>query len=79
VIVSDGGRVAMQPTLAAALEALLGDPAVSSIEAPAVGELIDDRLVEARDALKAAEIALRKGDWVAFGSAMGRLRDLLGE
>ena len=79
VIVSDGTRVAMQPTLAEGLEALLAVPVVSSIEAPAADEQIDDRLVEARDALKAAETALRDGDWAAFGSAMGRLRDLLAE
>jgi len=79
VIVSDGARVAMAPTLAEGLEALLGVSALSSVEAPPANELRDDRLVEAKDALKAAETALREGDWSAFGSAMGRLRDLLGE
>ncbi|MGI9450908.1 MAG: UPF0182 family protein, partial [Geminicoccaceae bacterium] len=79
VIVSDGARVAMQPTLAAGLESLLGVPALSSIEAPAVEEPHDERLDRAKDALKAAETALREGDWLAFGSAMSRLRDLLGE
>ena len=79
VIVSDGARVAMAPTLAEGLEALLGVPALSSVEAPLVNEMNDDRLVEAKDALKAAETALREGDWSAFGSAMDHLRDLLGE
>jgi hypothetical protein len=32
----------------------------------------------ARDALAAAEAALRQGDWAAFGQAMQRLRDVLG-
>ena len=79
VIVSDGARVAMQPTLAAGLEALLGVPALTSIEAPVVKEPHDERLVRAKDALKAAETALREGDWTAFGAAMDRLRNFLGE
>jgi uncharacterized membrane protein (UPF0182 family) len=79
VIVSDGARVAMAPTLAAGLEVLLGVSGQPSIETQPAAELGDDQRIQAREALATAESALREGDWAAFGLAMERLRDLLGE
>jgi uncharacterized membrane protein (UPF0182 family) len=78
VIASDGGRVAMEPTLRGALEAVLGGMAAGEVavgEPRAVGPPAD--LSGARDAVAAAEAALRQGDWAEFGRAMQRLRDVL--
>ena len=69
VIVAVGDRVAMEPTLDAALAALFGAPrpapeaAASPIQLPAV-----------RDRLAEAEAALARGDWTAFGAAMEALK-----
>jgi uncharacterized membrane protein (UPF0182 family) len=79
VIVSDGANVVMAPTLGAGLEVLSGVSGHPSIEALPVTDLHDDQLVKAREALAAAEAALREGDWAAFGLAMERLRDFLGD
>jgi uncharacterized membrane protein (UPF0182 family) len=78
VIASDGARVAMEPTLRGALEAVLGGSAAGEVAggAPrAVGPSAGPS--GARDALAAAEAALRQGDWAGFGQAMQRLRDVL--
>jgi uncharacterized protein len=79
IIVSDGGHVAMEPTLARSLQVVFGaapETEVSGIaERPTPPPADLDR---ARDALDAAEEALRAGDWAAFGEAMQRLSDTLG-
>ena len=79
IIVSDGARAAMEPTLHGALEAVFGrGPAseVSGGEPTAIRPPAE--LQAARDALEAVEGALRQGDWTAFGRAMQRLTDILG-
>ena len=79
VIVSDGARVAMAPTLGGGLEVLLSDSPPSKIGTASTTEPLGGQIVKAREALSAAETALREGDWSAFGLAMERLRDLLSE
>jgi uncharacterized membrane protein (UPF0182 family) len=79
IIVSDGGHVAMEPTLARSLQVVFGaapETEVSGIAEPSTPPPAD--LDRARDALGAAEEALRAGDWAAFGEAMQRLSDTLG-
>ncbi|MEM7025551.1 MAG: UPF0182 family protein, partial [Pseudomonadota bacterium] len=78
VIVSDGDRLAMEPTLGEAIDVVFGRRAQRAPEG-AVVDQGSDQLSEARDALAAAEAALRNADWQAFGAAMQRLRDFLGE
>ncbi|MFL5332044.1 MAG: UPF0182 family protein, partial [Geminicoccaceae bacterium] len=79
VIVSDGARAAMEPTLQAALEALFGSVAQGGKSGDeAVPLQRPAELQAARDALEAAQQALAKGDWAAFGSAMQRLSETLG-
>jgi uncharacterized membrane protein (UPF0182 family) len=77
IIASDGARAAMEPTLQGALEAVFGAGPGSGAAAGAAPASSAD-LAPAREALDAAEQALRRGDWVTFGSAMQRLRGLLG-
>jgi uncharacterized membrane protein (UPF0182 family) len=79
VIVSDGARAAMEPTLQAALEAVFGG--IARVGRSADGSAPSQppaELQSARDALGAAQQALAKGDWAAFGSAMQRLSETLG-
>ena len=78
VIVSDGDRLAMEPTLGEAIDVVFGRRAQRAPEGVVVDQS-SDQLSEARDALSAAEAALRDADWQAFGAAMQRLRDFLGE
>jgi uncharacterized membrane protein (UPF0182 family) len=74
VIVSDGEHLAMESTLAEALQVVLGQqpsaPEQTS-EAPPAAQS------EAREALSGAEQALRRGDWSAFGQQWERLKSLL--
>jgi hypothetical protein len=77
VIVSDGERLAMEPTIEEALQAAFGGDPRQTSQAP-VGEDID-QLSEAGKALTTAEEALRDGDWDRFGRAMQKLKRLLGE
>jgi uncharacterized membrane protein (UPF0182 family) len=82
-VVSDGDRVAWEPTLEAALVTLLGDES-QTID---LGDIVvsdfglpDDRTAwpsEALSALDAAETSLRQGDWRGFGDALEELRQLL--
>ena len=76
IIVSDGERLAMEPTLEEALRAAFGGAGREGEGAgqpsPAAG------LERARGALDAAEAALRAGDWARFGAAMQELKGLLG-
>ena len=69
----------MEPTLQAALEAVFRGAPLG--EASKVGSETGQHageLQSARDALEAAQRALLKGDWVAFGNAMQRLSETLG-
>ena len=77
VIVSDGEKIAMEPTLRESLEAVFGLDVKEPERAPA-GEQ-SDTIGEAREALKTAEEALRTGDWSLFGRAMEQLKTLLGD
>jgi hypothetical protein len=80
-VVSDGTRVAMEPTLAEALAALAraAPPGVASDPGMrGVGEG-GSWPREALDLLEGAEERLRQGDWAGFGEALERLRTLLRE
>ncbi len=77
VIVSNGERLAMEPTLERALEVVFGERRRGPAEGVPVEETND--LAEAREALGAAKEAFRDGDWDAFGRAMQNLDRLLGE
>jgi uncharacterized membrane protein (UPF0182 family) len=73
IIVSDGARVAMEPTLEGALTALfggsvLGAPAESDGGRPSNAAL---------DILNRAEESLRAGEWDAFGRYLEELRGVL--
>lgn len=80
-VVSDGQRVTMQESLAAAVQALSGEAQPSGSETagePATGARPPSGLpAEALDLLDLAEARLRAGDWSGFGEALGRLRTLL--
>jgi hypothetical protein len=77
VIVSDGDRLAMEPTLRGALAVVFG----GRDRRPPLAQVAEesDQLSRAREALREAESALREGDWDTFGAAMQRLKHLLGE
>ncbi len=75
VIVSDGERLAMEPTLAQALQVVLGEQppaAEGTAEAPQAP------MSGAREALSKADQALRRGDWSTFGHEWEQLKGLLG-
>ncbi|MEA2780279.1 MAG: uncharacterized protein QOK29_1823 [Rhodospirillaceae bacterium] len=74
VIVSDGDRLAMEPTLAEALGVVFGQRARVSDDTP---EPAAAPMSSARDALSRADEALRKGDWNAFGREWDLLKTLL--
>ncbi|MGI9415224.1 MAG: UPF0182 family membrane protein [Hyphomicrobiales bacterium] len=77
VIVSDGEKLAMEPTLRKSLNVVFGIDAERPPTAPSREQ--SDALGEAREALKTAEEALRTGDWSLFGRAMQQLKEFLGE
>ncbi len=84
IIVSDGVKLAMRPTLAEALTAVFGGtPATAPIPAtgtaPTSAAAAKKTLAPAKEAYEAAEAALKAGDWDAFGRAMRRLKDVLGK
>jgi len=73
VIVSDGNRLAMEPTLAEALQVVFGErPSAAEGKAEAPQAPISG----AREALSRADEALRRGDWSAFGREWERLKSL---
>jgi uncharacterized membrane protein (UPF0182 family) len=76
IIVSDGGRLAMEPTLGEALRAAFGGATREDEggEHPSSSAGLD----QARRALDDAEAALRDGNWPRFGAAMQELKTLLG-
>ena len=72
IIVSDGKRLAMEPTLEGALKVVFGDiPALAPAPRDATTA---DPFGGARRELERAEKALRDGDWDAFGRAMQSLK-----
>ena len=72
VIAAVGDRVAMEPTLERAVAALFGAPRPAP-EAPAASPAL---LSAIRGRLGAAEEALARGDWTAFGAAMEALKEI---
>ena len=75
VIVSDGNHLAMEPTLAKALQVMMGQqPATQEGAQPPQQPMSE----EAQDAFSKADQALRQGDWSAFGREWERLKGLLG-
>jgi len=88
VIVAYGGRVAMEPTLDEALAAVFdGKRSDRAAEAADTGEeeiaappvVGGDALGRARDAVRRADAAMKRGDWRAFGAAMEEVRRALGD
>jgi hypothetical protein len=77
IIVSDGERLAMEPTLEEALQDVFGADTQLTTEASRIEHI--DILSKAKEALTAAEEALRDGDWDRFGRVMQELKSLLGE
>ena len=77
IIISDGERLAMKPSLEEAIAVVFGK--VSQPPTEVSTEEDTRRLPEARVALEAAEEALRTGNWDRFGSAMQKLKELLGQ
>jgi len=75
IIVSDGQRLAMEPTLEEALAAVVGSRAAET--EVTLGPESSEQLAAARAALAEAEAALRKADWDAFGRAMQVLKQAL--
>jgi len=74
VIVSDGNHLAMEPTLAEALQVVFGERPSAPEEMTAVPQAPTSA---PREALSRADQALRRGDWTAFGSEWERLKSLL--
>ena len=74
---SDGERLAMKPSLEEAISVVYGTDHQLPTKAPI--PLDTAQTTQAKAALKAAEDALRIGDWKGFGNAMQMLKDLFGE
>lgn len=84
VIVSDGRRVVMEPSLEQGLARLYGDPVIGDTplmpvigEAPGAAPAGD--MQRAREVFREVEEALSEGDFASFGSSMNELAELLGE
>ena len=74
VIVSDGSRLAMESTLADALQVVFGERPSTPEESTVAPQASTSG---PREALSDAEQALRRGDWTAFGHAWEQLKSLL--
>ena len=74
VIVSDGDHLAMESTLAKALQVVLGEQPSAPEE---MTEAPQAPTSGAREALSKADQALRRGDWSAFGREWEQLKNLL--
>jgi uncharacterized membrane protein (UPF0182 family) len=77
IIVSDGGTLAMEPSLKEALRVVFGEGPERPGEAVTAEALPSVDSGKARRSLDEAEQALGRGDWQAFGRAMQELRRLL--
>ncbi len=75
VIVAEGDRVVMQPTLDLAIQDLFGEAPAA---APEPGAAPPALVTEIRSHVAAAEAALARGDWQAFGAAMAGLKQATG-
>ena len=79
IIVSDGDKLAMEPTLKEALAVVFGEAPPEESGAAAGGTTpTGGDLARARQALDAARKALANGDWEAFARHMTTLEKLLG-
>ena len=78
-VVSDGQRVAMEPTLGGAIAALSGRTVAATqvLDAPVAVADPSNLSAQALAVLNEAERLLRAGDWAGYGREMQRLRDLL--
>jgi hypothetical protein len=76
-VVSDGRRVAMEPTLDEAIATLAGDRPSSSPTDLDAAQDTSGWPREALELLNLAERRLREGDWPGFGAALEELRRLL--
>jgi uncharacterized protein len=74
VIVSDGEHLAMESTLAKALQVVLGEQPSAPEETTAAPQAL---VSGAREALSRADQALRRGDWSTFGREWEQLKSLL--
>jgi len=74
VIVGDGNHLAMESTLAEALQVVFGERPSTPEETT---EAPQAPISGPREALSKAEQALRRGDWTAFGREWERLKSLL--
>jgi uncharacterized membrane protein (UPF0182 family) len=74
VIVGDGNHLAMESTLAEALQVVFGERPSTPEETT---ETPQAPISGPREALSKAEQALRRGDWTAFGREWERLKSLL--
>ena len=74
VIVGDGARLAMEPTLSDALQVVFGQRPAASEGVTDVSKAV---LPGASEAMSRADRALRQGDWTAFGREWETLRSLL--
>jgi uncharacterized membrane protein (UPF0182 family) len=92
VVVAQGEDVVMEPTLDSALDRIFdggGEPAGSgedaapaaaaTPEAEPAAARVGRKAAEADDALRAAQQALARGDWVAYGQQMQRVQRALAE
>lgn len=83
LIVSDGERLAMQPTLDRALQVVFGEEGRPPEEGVAAAPVAPGGQVlpapRAQQILDNAQQALAEGDWQSFGSEMQRLSDLLAQ
>ncbi len=75
VIVISGDKVAMEPTLDEAIQAVFGSQQAAN---PAPAARPQPELGQARAQFDAAQKALQQGDWENFGKAMETLKRLLG-
>ena len=75
IIVVSGDKIAMEPTLDGALNALFGtqQPKEGAAQAPSR----QPELSQARTQLEEAQKAIQQGDWEKFGKAMEALKHLL--
>jgi uncharacterized membrane protein (UPF0182 family) len=77
IIVIQGDKVVMEPTLELALKAAFGaaEPQAAPVSAPFQGH--DKDLMRAKQAYDKAQQALEQGNWQEFGDAMEELKKIL--
>jgi len=76
IIVIQGDKVVMEPTLEQALSVLLGAPEPETKQT-AAAPVQRDELVHAREDFNRAQQALEHGKWQEFGNAMEELKKIL--